>query len=225
MATTNKVVYLTNALTGEPLASVECPKNYHYRHILEKAQLNPYHYRILKGMTYLPPDAVMNAQQPLRPSWENDYNDQGELHLQLVRVPWAVEVQWYAATKDQLPNVVRCTEEMLPTLTVPRNNKTSLKDVLEEALGRIPEDRRTKFQCFLLKDILSVKKLCRRNFDRCHGFDGDKSVYCCTIVVNEHMKLSARLKFDQFTVVTGREANDMITEILELIEDLQSDED
>jgi len=224
MATTKKVV-LNNALTGERLATVECPQNYDYRTILEKAQLNPYHYQILKGMTYLPPDAVMNSQQPLRPNWENDYDTQGELHLQLVRVPLEFEVQWYAATKDQLPNVVRCTEEMLPTFTVPEKNKTRLKDVLEEAVEKIPEDRRTKFHHFLLTDILSVKKVCRRNFDRCRGFDGDKWVYCCTIVVNEDMKLSARLKFDQFTVVTGRDAIDMIDEIRELIEDLQSDED
>jgi len=128
MAKTKKVVYLNNALTGKRLATVECPQNYNYRNILEKAQLNPYHYQILKGMTYLPPDAVMNAQQPLRPNWEDDFDAQGKLHLQLVRVPLAVNVQWY----DEL---LRVSTEGLSTVA----KATQAADCLRAQLAMVKD--------------------------------------------------------------------------------------
>ena len=74
---------------GEELGSrcVEAtnPSGWSYASALRSANLNPHQYRILKAGEVLDPNHVLADKYPLRLK-EEDFDQQGELHLELVRV-------------------------------------------------------------------------------------------------------------------------------------------
>jgi len=82
-------IFFRAALTGEELGS-RCldaanPSGWSYASVLRSANLNPLQYRILKEGETLDPNQVLADKYPLRLK-EEDFDQQGELHLELVRV-------------------------------------------------------------------------------------------------------------------------------------------
>ena len=61
------------------------PSGWSYASALRSANLNPFQYRILKDAKMLDPNHVLAEKFPLRLKGE-DFDEQGELHLELVRV-------------------------------------------------------------------------------------------------------------------------------------------
>ena len=81
-------IFFRAALTGEELGS-RCvdaanPSGWSYASALRSADLNPFQYWIVKGTERLDPNHVLAEKLPLRFKRE-DFDKQGELHLDLVR--------------------------------------------------------------------------------------------------------------------------------------------
>jgi len=72
------------------------PSGWSYASALRSANLNPFQYRILKGTKMLDPNHVLAEKLPLRFKRE-DFDEQGELHLGLVRADEDVD---YGAASD-----------------------------------------------------------------------------------------------------------------------------
>jgi len=107
-------IFFRAALTGQIMGRLHVaaadPSGWSYASALRSADLNPFQYWIVKGTERLDPNHVLAEKLPLRFKRE-DFDEQGELHLDLVRADEQTTEMWTTALRQTTTRITSWADE------------------------------------------------------------------------------------------------------------------